>query len=160
VNRGVTAFLGNRFMPPQTNRAALAILFVGMGLPFLGGCRVPRPSVIPIAGTFVGHVKADRYQEAYDMTSPAFRACVTKKQFEEFCRRRNLPREQCEILEPDRRKFPESPDVVAIFDDRILPFFPHVVKGEDGQWRVDAVQLLQMDEKRLRQMEEQSNMAK
>jgi hypothetical protein len=149
-------------MQSPTYRATLAILFLGVVLLPLGGCAgwVPRPPVIPIAATFVGHINADRYQEAYDMTSPAFRACVTIKQFEEFCRRRNLPREQCENLEPDRRKFPESPDVVAIFDDRLLPFCPLFVKGEDGLWRVDAVQLLQMDEKRLRQMEEVSNAAK
>jgi hypothetical protein len=136
-------------MQPQTVRANLAVLLLVMGLFSLGGCRgwVSRPPVIPIAATFVGHVKADRYQEAYDMTSPTFRANITKKEFEEFCKRRNLPRERGEVLEPDRRKCPRPGGQVGIADNRILPFCIVIVKGEGGQWCVDEVVLAGVDDK-------------
>jgi hypothetical protein len=156
----VSSILGVRCMQPQTFRATLAILFLSMGLLPLGGCRVPPPPVIPIAGSFVGHIKADRYEEAYAMTSPAFRACFTKKQFEEFCRRRNLTRELPDILEPDRRQFPQAQGAVGVVDHRLLPFSITIVKGEDGQWCIDEVMLHEMDEKRLHEIDEESNVIK
>jgi hypothetical protein len=147
-------------MRPQTYRVALAMLFVGIGLLPLVGCRVPRPPVIPIAATFVGHIKADRYQEAYDMTSPAFRACFTKKQFEDFCRRRNLTRARPELLEPDRKKFPDTGGGLGVYDHRLLPFSIGIVKGEEGQWCIDFVILNVIDEKSLQEIEEMSNAIK
>jgi hypothetical protein len=113
-----------------------------------------------MAATFVGHIKADRYQEAYDMTSPAFRACITKKQFEEFCSRHHLLRAHPEILEPDRTKYPSSPDSVGICEGRVLPFSIVVFKDENGHWVIDAVIMENMDDKRLRQMEGQWDEAK
>src|SRR5262249_45820984 len=134
-------------MQLQTSRAILAVLFLSMGLLALGVFRawVTRPPVIPIAATFVGHINADRYQEAYAMTSPAFQACVTEEQFEEFCKRRNLPRPGPELLEPDRQKYPYSWAEVPICDNRTLPFTVGVVRDDDGHWRVDFVILHELD---------------
>lgn len=134
-------------MMPQPCRTTLAVLSLFVGSLLLGGCRgwVSPPPPIPIFATFVGHVNADQYQEAYDMTSPAFRTCVTNRQFEEFCKRRNLPRPQPELLEPDRRKFPYTGAECALADTRLLPFSIGIVKGEDGKWYVDFVMLHEVD---------------
>src|SRR5262249_39619485 len=105
------------------------------------------PPVHPIAGTFVGHINAGRYQEAYALTSQAFRATVTQKQFEEFCKRRDLPRAYPELLSPDRKRFPETQGRAGVVDTPLLPFSITVVKDEDGQWRVDEVLLHEVDDK-------------
>jgi hypothetical protein len=103
--------------------------------------------VIPVANTFVGHVKADRYQEAYNMTSPAFQASVTMKEFEEFCRRRNSSRAGPESLTPDRTKYPTTGNEFGVSEQRYFPLVIMMVKNEDGHWSVDEVMLLEWDDK-------------
>jgi hypothetical protein len=153
MQRVVIAFLEMPGMQRQTSRAALAVLFLSMGLLPLGGCGSwGPPPPIPIAATFVGHIKADRYQEAYDMTSPAFRACFTKNQFEQFCKRRDLPRARPEFLVPNRSKYPYTGGELGIYDTRILPFSITIGKGEEGHWLVEDMILQVMDEKKLQEI--------
>src|SRR5262245_32714084 len=67
-------------------------------------------------------VEAERYAEAYQMTTVRFRASVSLKEFEEFCTRRNTERTAMEVLGPDRRKFPQSNSVMVVLNADHLPF--------------------------------------